>query len=812
MTYTPVMQQYLEIKAQHPDLLLFYRMGDFYELFFEDAKKVANLLQLTLTKRGQGKGKVIPMAGVPYHAADHYLAKLIKMGESIAICEQMNDAASAPKGLIERKVTRILTPGTLTDEALLTPRESNLLLAVFNKKQDYGIAYLDMAAGQITLLEVEGALRFQHELARLKPVEILFSNAQNYLRTQLPEDICLRERDPWAFEQNDAERALKEHFRVQHLDAFLDPKTVKDCPLAIAAAGAVLRYAKETQQHQLPHIQTLTFENTADYLQLDPDTRLSLDIESKIPERKAFTLLGILDKTETPAGSRLLRRYVHRPLQDQVVLQQRVDTIKSLLFSQRYRRLKTYLKPIADIERILARIALGTARPRDLIHLHSALQQVPFLRDEIAEIDSPLLKEQYANMHSFSHFSQLLETALVPEPPHLLKDGGVIAPGYDESLDELRAISQNAEKFLLDLEKKEKEATGIFSLKLGYNRVSGYFIEVSRQQAAQVPPHYVRRQTLKHVERYTTTELKAFEDKALSSEARALQREKVLYEALLNTISQELFALQLTFQQVAELDVLVNLAERAETLGYQPPVFSRHADLKITAGRHPVVEAAQSTAFVPNDLALTAEAKTLIITGPNMGGKSTYMRQVALICLMAHIGSFVPAREAIIPPLDRIFTRIGAQDDLAKGRSTFMVEMTEMATILQHATEKSLVLIDEIGRGTSTYDGMALAYASLIYLTESIQAYTLFATHFFELTEYTGVTKQAKNAHFSAITENGRIVFLHQIKTGPAQKSYGLAVAALAGLPPAVLDLAKNKLMHYEKNMQQRSHVILDEA
>lgn len=791
--HTPMMQQYLTIKQEFPATLLFYRMGDFYELFYDDAKKAATLLNLTLTHRGYSGGNPVPMAGVPFHAVDTYLVRLVKAGESIAICEQVGDPATS-KGPVERKVTRVITPGTLTDEALLDDKQENLLLAICEKNNRFGLAYLDMGAGRINLLEINHTEILFNELSRIHPAEILISE-KTTLHSLLKTHACVRKRATWEFDYDTALHLLKTQFSVTSLSAF----DCEDVPLAIAAAGALLSYANETQRQHLRHIQTLTKEQIATYIQLDSNTRKNLEIDINLRGGRENTLCDILDKTSTPMGSRLLKRYLHQPLRNQETLRTRVLAVDALLQSHQYTTLQTLLKPIDDIERILARIGLSSARPRDLLKLKSALSQLPSIRAQLALFDNTLLQHYLSNLGLFNELQCLLERAIVENPPQLIRDGGVIAPGFDEMLDELRDIAENTNEFLLNLEQQERTRTGLSTLKVGFNKIQGYFIEISRNQASSAPPDYHRRQTLKNVERYITPELKSFEDKALSSQAKALQREKMLYDNLLETIASDMQSLQKTFQIIAELDVLVNLAERAETLQYHPPKFTEEKTLIIKKGRHPVIEVTQDIPFVPNDLQLSNTQKTMIITGPNMGGKSTYMRQTALLCLLAHIGSFVPAEEAIFPPIDRIFTRIGASDDIASGRSTFMVEMTETATILHQATENSLVLIDEIGRGTSTYDGMSLAYATANYLAHVINAYTLFATHFFELTHLAQESERIVNVHVDAILHHEKIIFLHQIKMGAANKSYGLEVAKLAGLPTAVIEKAKSKLLLLEK-------------
>jgi len=792
--HTPMMQQFLKIKQEFPDILLFYRMGDFYELFFDDAKEAAELLDLTLTHRGHSAGAPIPMAGVPFHAVDSYLAKLVKQGQSIAICEQVGEPNTG-KGPVERKVTRIITPGTLTDEALLDEKQDNFLLAINEEKGKYGLAYLDMGAGRINILEANHQAQLISEVERIRPAEILIPENSS-LEKLFKKHPCLRQRATWEFELKTAEALLTEQFNVKDLTAY----DCKDIPLAIAAAGVLLNYAKDTQRAHLRHIQTIAKEEEALYIQIDPNTRKNLEIDTNLRGGRENTLSQVIDNTSTPMGSRLLKRYLHKPFSDQKLLNARVQTVKTLYQTQLFISLQEALKPIGDIERIVARVGLYSARPRDLIKLREALAQLPVIKSLMIQSANVLLLTMEEKIDLFDSLKSLLSKALIDNPPMLIRDGGVIAEGFDHELDELRKISDNANEFLLALERKEKEQTGLSSLKVGYNKVHGYFIEISRAQAHNAPANYVRRQTLKNAERFITPELKDFEDKALSSKSKALAREKMLYDNLIETIASDIVVLQKTIAAIAEIDVFVNLAERADSLNYQPPEFTEQHEIIIDSGRHPVIEACQDSPFVPNDLQLNLQQKTMIITGPNMGGKSTYMRQTALICLLAHIGSFVPANKAVFPAIDRIFTRIGASDDLASGRSTFMVEMTETANILNYATDKSLVLIDEIGRGTSTYDGLSLAWATARYLTDVLKSYTLFATHYFELTHLADEIKTVMNIHFDAVKHSDHIVFLHQAKPGPANQSYGIEVAKLAGIPQTVLEQAKIKLDSLEDN------------
>lgn len=792
--HTPMMQQYLRIKAQHPDILLFYRMGDFYELFFEDAAKAAKILDITLTARGQSAGKPIPMAGIPYHAADGYLAKLVRKGESVAICEQIGDPATT-KGPVERKVVRIITPGTITEESLLDERRDNLLTAVHQHNNDFGIASLDVSTGHFIILQVSGVEALSSEIERLQPAELLV-NEDTTASQLLQNQQGFKHTSAWHFDSDTATRLLTRHFAVHDLSGF----GCDDMPVAVAAAGCLINYAKETQQNDLTHITALKVEQREQSVILDAATRRNLELDRSLSGQHAYTLAGILDECQTCMGSRLLRRWINRPLRDRNVLNNRYDGIEELLLQQVYVDIHPLLKGIGDLERIVTRIMLGSARPRDLTGLNLSLQQLPALQQIMSRLQTPLCKQLATSIREHPELVALLTAAIIEQPPVLIRDGGVIAKGYDPELDELRALSQDANQFLLDLEQQEKEQTGISGLKVSYNRVHGYYIEISKAQAAAVPEHYIRRQTLKNAERFITPELKSFEDKVLSAREKALQREKHLYETLLQKLASYQQPLVACATGLAELDVLTTLAERAFALDYVRPYLSEEQGIRIVGGRHPVVERVTEHDFVPNETRLDEERRMLIITGPNMGGKSTYMRQTALITLMAYIGCFVPAESAVLGPIDRIFTRIGASDDLASGRSTFMVEMTETANILHNATPYSLVLMDEIGRGTSTYDGLSLAWACAEHLASELRAYTLFATHYFELTALPESLAGVQNVHLDAIEHGDQIVFLHAVKDGPANRSYGLQVAALAGIPGPVITEAKKRLSELENN------------
>jgi len=789
--HTPMMQQFLRIKAEHPDKLLFYRMGDFYELFYDDAERAAGLLDITLTTRGESAGQPIPMAGVPYHSVEGYLARLMRLGESVAICEQIGDPATS-KGPVERQVVRIVTPGTVTDDALLEERRDNLLTALTAAEGRYGLATLDLTSGRFTVLEVEGDEALAGELERLRPAELLVADET---AAPVAEQPGLKRLPPWHFEEATAHRLLCEQFGTRDLTGF----GCEAMALAVAAAGALLHYVRETQRTALPHLRGLAVEDRDESVVLDAASRRNLELESSLAGNPGNTLAGVMDRTVTPMGSRLLRRWLNRPLREHDALRQRQRAVEALLEGAGHDGLRALLRQVGDIERILARVALKSARPRDLAQLRTALGTLPELQEGLAGIDAPRLQALAGRIGPFPEVHAELERAVIESPPALVRDGGVIAPGYDGELDELRALRENAGDYLVELEERERARTGIATLKVGYNRVHGYYIEVGRSHAEKVPDDYIRRQTLKAAERYILPELKAFEDKVLSASERALAREKALYDALLERLGEDLAALQEAAAALAELDALANLAERAEALALVRPELVTEPALSITGGRHPVVEQVMDTPFIPNDLQMGDGRRMLVITGPNMGGKSTYMRQTALIVILAHIGSFVPADSAVLGPVDRVFTRIGASDDLAGGRSTFMVEMVETANILNNATEHSLVLMDEIGRGTGSYDGLALAWACAGWLANNIGAYTLFATHYFELTTLAEQLANACNVHLDAVEHGDRIIFMHSVKDGPASRSYGLQVAQLAGVPAAVIEQARRRLREMEE-------------
>ncbi|GHW67013.1 DNA mismatch repair protein MutS [Vibrio cholerae] len=790
--HTPMMQQYLRLKAENPDILLFYRMGDFYELFYDDAKRASELLDISLTKRGASAGEPIPMAGVPFHAVEGYLAKLVQMGESVAICEQIGDPATS-KGPVERKVVRIVTPGTVTDEALLSERVDNLIAAIYHHNGRFGYATMDITSGRFQLSEPQTEEEMAAELQRTSPRELLFP--EDFAPVHLMANRQGNRRRPiWEFELATAKQQLNQQFGTRDLVGF----GVEQAQLGLCAAGCLIQYVKDTQRTALPHIRSLTWDRQDQSVILDAATRRNLELTHNLAGGTDNTLAEVLDHCATPMGSRMLKRWIHQPMRDNATLNQRLDAITELKETALYGELHPVLKQIGDIERILARLALRSARPRDLARLRHAMQQLPELHSVMSELKQHHLTELRTHAEPMDELCDLLERAIKENPPVVIRDGGVIADGYSAELDEWRDLANGATEFLERLEAEERDRHGIDTLKVGYNNVHGFYIQVSRGQSHLVPPHYVRRQTLKNAERYIIEELKQHEDKVLNSKSRALALEKQLWEELFDLLLPHLEQLQQLAASVAQLDALQNLAERAENLEYCRPTLVQEAGIHIQGGRHPVVERVMNEPFIANPIELNPQRRMLIITGPNMGGKSTYMRQTALIALMAHIGSYVPAESASIGPLDRIFTRIGASDDLASGRSTFMVEMTETANILHNATRNSLVLMDEIGRGTSTYDGLSLAWASAEWLAKEIGAMTLFATHYFELTELPNVLPHLANVHLDAVEHGDGIAFMHAVQEGAASKSYGLAVAGLAGVPKPVIKNARAKLQQLE--------------
>jgi len=796
-SHTPMMRQYLGIKADYPGMLVFYRMGDFYELFFDDAERAARLLSITLTKRGKSAGLPIPMAGVPYHAAEGYLAKLVRQGESVAICEQIGDPASS-KGPVERKVVRIGTPGTVTDEALLEERRDNLLAALLESETGFGLATLDLSSGRFVLQQTDSGEALAGELERLRPAELLLPEDYK-LPSGTPEQRGICHRPVWHFDRDTAERLLTRQFGTRDLSGF----GCDDHPIAISAAGCLLQYIEDTQRSALPHMRGLTVERREDAIIIHAATRRNLELDQSLSGQHQHTLAGVIDRTVTSMGSRLLRRWINRPLRNRLLVRERHDAIRQLLDRGACDALQDELRGIGDIERILARVALKSARPRDLATLRDSLARLPAVQQKLTHLDSPLLQRMAVEAGTQPDTVELLRSAVIDNPPMLIRDGGVLAEGYDKELDHLRGLSLHADGFLLDLETRERERTGIANLKVGYNRVHGYYIEIGRSRSEKAPDDYVRRQTLKGAERFITPELKKFENQVLSARERSLALEKSLYDRLLECLQQEIAPLQQSAEALATLDVIANLAERAERLNLNAPELVEEPGMQISDGRHPVVEQVSEHPFVANSVLFDDRRRILIITGPNMGGKSTFMRQTALIVLLAYAGCFVPATKARIGPIDRIFSRIGASDDLAGGRSTFMVEMEETANILHNATEQSLVLMDEIGRGTSTFDGLSLAWSCGVELATRIRAFTLFATHYFELTilpeEYPGIA----NVHLDAVEHGDSIVFLHAVREGPANQSYGLQVAALAGVPRDIIDRARSRLRELEQSAQR---------
>ncbi len=820
-SHTPMMQQYLNTKREYPHALLFYRMGDFYELFFQDAHRAAKLLGITLTHRGKSGGEPIPMAGVPYHAAEGYLARLVKAGETVAICEQVGEVTG--KGPVERKVVRVLTAGTLTDEALMPSHRAVRMAALCLQKNRVGIAVLELATGALTVQEIGfDTVRLTIELARIAPAELLIDEnliQQEKMTLDDVKQLCggtsnntntaITRRPNVDFDLKNANETLCRQFNASTLSGF----GIDHLPLAQAAAAALLHYARETQQSNLPHIQHLRLESMDSFIALDPVTRRNLEIVDPLFEH-GTSLLALVDDCQTAMGSRLLARTLMQPLRDTQVLDARLDAIARLKNGFHDEPIRIVLKNIGDVERVLGRIALGTARPRDLVQLRQTCGQLPLLHHALKPAlhgkgweqleDKSLLDELSHQLGQFNNVHNLLTQAINELPPVLLREGGVIADGFDAELDELRQIRDHASQYLLDMEIRERAATGINTLKIGYNRVSGYFIELTRAQAESAPAHFIRRQTLKNAERYITPELKTFEDKVLSSDSRALMREKILFEQLLEQLKQQLAPLQIMSAAIADFDVLSNWASQTRLRGWARPAFTAESLIDIEGGRHPVVEAVSRAPFTPNDVFLNQNNRLILITGPNMGGKSTYMRQTALIVLLAYSGSYVPASKAILGPVDRIFTRIGSADDLSSGKSTFMVEMTETAQILHHATSQSLVLMDEVGRGTSTYDGLSLAWACVLDLAKRIHCLCLFATHYFELTEL-GVQAGIENRHVAAREINGELILLHQVQDGAASKSHGLQVAKLAGIPASVIKEARGRLRALER--QQAVHL-----
>lgn len=786
-----MMQQYLRIKADYPDTLVLYRMGDFYEVFYRDAELASELLDITLTQRGKSGGEPIPMAGVPLHSVDQYLAKLVKLGRSVAIAEQIGDPATS-KGPVERKVVRVVTPGTLVEDSLLDERRDNILAAVYQHNNRFAIATLELSLGHFQAQQLDSLDQVNSELERVQPAEVLLAeSSESRLKTRLTDG---KEVPSWYFDVDVASELLCKQFDTKDLTAF----GCQDFPVAVSAAGALLQYAKDMQYQAIPHVTDFSITQKSDFLIIDAASRRNLEIETNLSGGKDFTLISLMDRCANPMGARLLRRWLHGPITDQIEINTRQLAIENCIERVDTYELHKLLRQCGDLERILTRIALQTARPRDLVRLRSALECLPSVAHQLAVSSADVLVDAREKLGPFDDVHKLLADAILDEPAAVIRDGGVVRPEFDEEFLELHTLSKNTGDFLLQLEQRERENTGIATLKVKYNRVHGFYIEISKAQADTVPEHYIRRQTLKNAERFITEELKEYEDKVLSAREKALAREKFLYQQVIDALQPNLPRLQSMAQALAIIDVIANLAERASTLNFCRPMLTAETGLEIIRGRHPVVEDNQTTPFIANDLLFDAKTRMHVITGPNMGGKSTFMRQNALITLLAHTGSYVPAESAKIGPIDRIFTRIGAADDLAGGRSTFMVEMTEMANILRNASSNSLVLVDEIGRGTSTYDGLSLAWACALDLAKRLNAFSLFATHYFEITELALHHDNVDNLHLDAVEHGQDIVFMYHVKPGHANQSYGIQVARLAGLPDQTLKVAQAKLNELE--------------
>jgi len=802
--HTPMMQQYLGIKADYPDTLVLYRMGDFYEVFYGDAELASRLLDITLTQRGKSGGEPIPMAGVPFHSVDQYLAKLVKLGRSVAIAEQIGDPATS-KGPVERKVVRVVTPGTLVEDSLLDERRDNTLAAIYQRDGIYSIATMELSLGHFKAQQLEDLDQVHSELKRIQPAELLVTE-QSSAVDEASTGIATRSVPNWYFDFDVANELLCRQFNTKNLVAY----GCQDFPLAVCAAGALLQYTKDMQYDSVPHISDFSISQKSDFLIIDAASRQNLEIETNLSGGREFTLVALMDKCANPMGARLLRRWLHGPISDRNILGRRQLAVGEFIERIDLNSVHDLLRKCGDIERILTRIALNNARPRDLVRLRQALHCLPALTNLLSTANTELLKGLSDKLGPFEQPQQLLDAAILDEPAAVIRDGGVIRPEFDSEFHELHTLSKNTGEFLVELEQRERQQTGISTLRVKYNRVHGFYIETSKAQATDVPEHYIRRQTLKNAERYITEELKEYEDKVLSAREKALAREKYLYQSVIDQLHPALLEMQAMAQSLAQLDVLGNFAERAVALDFCRPTLSDEPGIHIVEGRHPVVESNQSQPFIANDLTLDNTTRMHVITGPNMGGKSTYMRQNALIALLAYTGSYVPASSVTIGPIDRIFTRIGAADDLAGGRSTFMVEMTEMANILRNATQNSLVLVDEIGRGTSTYDGLSLAWACALDLAQRLKAYSLFATHYFEITELAEQLSDVNNVHLDAVEHGQDIVFMYHVKDGPANQSYGIQVARLAGLPTKVLATAEDKLKTLELEAHEKKLQSID--
>lgn len=795
MSNTPMIQQYLDIKSQHQNHILFYRLGDFYEMFFDDAKLAAECLGITLTQRAKNTETPIPMAGIPYHAAENYIARLIKQGHCVAICEQVGEVNS--KGPVNREVTKVITPGTLSEDNFLTTETESNLLAAYSNKENYSIAWLDLPSGRFKVMNLQTKQQYHQEITRINPQEILIPEGSNDLRPNI--NTTITKRPTWEFNNSTAKRLLNEQFNTNDLSGF----GIDNSSLTINAAGALLQYIQQTQRQSLPHINSIKQEHISNYLQLDPNTREHLSLTTNNLDKK-FTLFKVIDNTKTNMGKRLLKKWIDQPLNNLTQITQRQEAINEIIANDKFTSLQSILNQISDIERIYGRIALQSAKPRDLEQLKISLNLIPALINATKNISKVNIFSD--KLITLEQLTSMLENAIIESPANIIKEGKVIAPGFDEELDKLRNFSENSSQILTDIEEKERDKTGL-SIKLGFNKIHGYYLETPKNQSNKVPDYYQRRQTLKHAERFITPELKEFESQALSSQSKALNKEKQLYQKLLLTIQKWLPELKENSQAIATIDALTSLAQASINHKWTKPKMINSSKISIKEGKHPVMSTLINSKFIPNDCELNQTDSLQCITGPNMGGKSTYMRQIALITILAHIGSNVPAKQATIGLVDKIFTRIGASDDLSTGKSTFMIEMTETAQILHNATQSSLVLIDEIGRGTSTFDGMALAWSIALKLS-SIGCKTLFATHYFELTQLANIRKNITNYHLFAIAHQDKIIFKYKVNFGPASQSYGIQVAKLAGIPTDVIQVAKERLGSINANQQMQLELV----
>ncbi len=793
-SHPPMIRQYLSIKADYPNDLLFYRMGDFYELFFEDAVVAADLLEITLTSRGKNRGTPIPMCGVPFHAVDNYLSRLVAMGRSAVICEQVGDP-NATRGPVERRVQRIVTPGTLTEESLLDATHESVLMAIntYAAKHHYaGVAWINLSTGLFSVAATRSRTELSTLVDSVRPTEVLVPEGAK----EKWDNATPRQLDPLRFDSALGTSMLANHFGTKDLTGF----GIAKLDLVVGAAAAALTYAQEACRQPLDFIEAIRLHSDSSILHMDAQTRRNLEIDRRIQSSDQHgTLFDVVDFTATPMGSRLVRHWLNEPCRDIEIVRARHEVVEGLLEQRMSDSLAKTLRPVGDLQRIVTRIAMGTATPRDLVRTKVAIQCHSQVLELIEKLDLPNEIEALAQHSGLNKVRNLIERAIVDEPPATSREGGMIAQGFDAALDELRAVRSEASNYLQDLEQRERDRTGVPTLRVGHNRVHGYYIELTRAQSSEVPDDYVRRQTLKNTERFVTQELWEFEEKYLRSESDALEREKRLYADLVATIGESAKQLRQAADALARIDVLNGFAEAAREHGYIRPEFTDSSSLSIEDGKHPVLSAGPGLDFVPNSIDMHEFRRMLVVTGPNMGGKSTYMRQTALIVILAYAGSFVPAKRAVIGPIDGIFTRIGASDDLSGGQSTFMVEMTETANILHNATSSSLVLLDEIGRGTSTYDGLALALAIAHSMAQTVRAFTLFSTHYFELTALAQKLETVHNVHLNAVEHNRKVVFLHSVEDGPASQSYGIHVARLAGIPGRVLQHARNQLHKLEQ-------------